>query len=188
MEFVALFGIAVALSMDAFSVSICMGLSEKRFSLKTALLCGVWFGGFQGLMTLIGFFFGRQFEHLITSVDHWIAFGLLVLIGANMIREGISGKQDEYGGTDFKTMLLLAVATSIDALAIGVGFALVSNTSIWMSALVIGLTTFVFSFCGVRVGNLFGARYNKVSVIVGGSILILLGTKILLEHLGVISF
>ena len=188
MDFITVFGIAIALSMDAFSVSICTGLSEKRFSLKTALLCGVWFGGFQALMFLIGFFLGQQFEYLITSIDHWIAFGLLVLIGANMIREAFSEENEESeGGTGGRTMFLLAVATSIDALAVGVSFAFV-NAGIWGSAAVIGLTTFVFSFVGVRIGNLFGSRYNKASMIVGGTILILLGTKILLEHLGILSF
>ena len=172
--------------MDAFSVSICKGLTTKKFSLKTAFLCGIWFGGFQALMPIIGYFLGAQFESLITNIDHWIAFGLLFLIGANMIYESFKYEEDEKSNkNDVKTMFLLAVATSIDALAVGVTFAFL-QVSIWISILIIGVTTFVFSFGGVAIGNLFGAKYSKPSSIIGGVILILIGTKILLEHLGVI--
>lgn len=186
MDIISLLGIAVALSMDAFSVSICKGLATKNFSLKVALLCGLWFGLFQALMPIIGYFLGAQFEHFIVHIDHWIAFGLLSVIGANMIREALSDDDEQCDGscgcTGFKTMLLLAVATSIDALAVGVTFAFL-KVDIWFSALIIGLTTFVFSFAGVKIGNIFGSRYSKTAEIVGGVILIILGIKILLEHL-----
>lgn len=184
MDFLTILGIGIALSMDAFSVSICKGLATKNFSLKTAVICGLWFGGFQALMPVIGYFLGAQFEHLIVAIDHWIAFGLLLLIGANMIREAVKGEESESADstTAFKTMFMLAIATSIDALAVGVSFAFL-QVNIWISVLIIGVTTFVFSFGGVAIGNFFGARYSKPAEITGGVILILLGTKILLEHL-----
>lgn len=184
MDFLTIFGIGIALSMDAFSVSICKGLATNKFSLKTAIICGLWFGGFQALMPVIGYFFGVQFEHFIVAIDHWIAFGLLLLIGANMIREAVKGEESESADstTAFKKMFMLAVATSIDALAVGVSFAFL-QVNIWISVLIIGVTTFVFSFGGVAIGNFFGARYSKPAEITGGVILILLGTKILLEHL-----
>ena len=186
MNFLSLLSLAIALSMDAFSVSICKGLTTKQFSVKTAILCGLWFGGFQALMPLIGYFLGAQFENLITSVDHWIAFGLLFLIGANMIREAFSDDDDnKSSNNDVKTMFLLAVATSIDALAIGVTFAFL-QVDIWQAILIIGVTTFIFSFVGVAIGNFFGSKYSKPASIIGGIILILIGTKILLEHLGII--
>lgn len=189
MSFVEVLLIGIGLSMDAFSVSICKGLTSKKFSWKMALVCGLWFGFFQALMPVIGFFLGVQFEEYITAFDHWIAFGLLVLIGANMIREAIWGSDDQNnnGALDFKTMLLLAIATSIDALAVGVSFACI-QVKIWSSVLIIGLTTFVFSIIGVKIGNVFGSRFEKSAGIVGGIILILIGLKILLEHLGIISF
>ena len=187
MDIISLLAISVALSMDAFSVSICKGLATKKFSFKTALLCGLWFGGFQALMPIIGYFLGAQFEHLIKAFDHWIAFGLLLIIGVNMIREALSGADDEdcgdtCGCTGFKTMLMMAIATSIDALAVGVSFAFLS-VDLWKSVTVIGITTFLFSFAGVRIGNIFGSRYSKAAEITGGVILILLGCKILIEHL-----
>ena len=193
MDIISLLAISVALSMDAFSVSICKGLATKQFSFKTALLCGLWFGGFQALMPLIGYFLGAQFEHLITAFDHWIAFGLLLVIGVNMIREALSEEESTDNGqqttvecasncTGFKTMLMMAIATSIDALAVGVSFAFL-KVNIWFSVLVIGITTFLFSFAGVRIGNIFGSRYSKIAEITGGVILIILGVKILLEHL-----
>ena len=193
MDIISLLAISVALSMDAFSVSICKGLATKKFSLKTALLCGLWFGGFQALMPLIGYFLGAQFEHLITAFDHWIAFGLLLVIGVNMIREALSEEESADDGqqptaecscnnTGFKTMLMMAIATSIDALAVGVSFAFLS-VDLWKSVIVIGITTFLFSFAGVRIGNIFGSRYSKAAEITGGVILILLGCKILVEHL-----
>lgn len=186
MDIITLLGISIALSMDAFSASICKGLATRKFSLRTALLCAVWFGSFQALMPLIGYFLGNQFEHFITKIDHWVAFGLLFLLGANMIREAMSGNDDEQDGscacTGVKTMFLMAVATSIDALAVGVSFAFL-KVNIWKSVLVIGVTTFLFSFFGVKIGNVFGSRYSKTAEIVGGVILIMLGIKILVEHL-----
>lgn len=189
MTFLEILLIAVGLSMDAFSVSICKGLTTKRFSWRMALTCGLWFGLFQGLMPVVGYFLGSQFQHLIESVDHWIAFGLLFLIGANMIREAVWGNEDHEHNVslDTKTMFLLAVATSIDALAVGVSFACI-QVKLWSSVLVIGLTTFLFSVLGVKIGNVFGSKFEKTAGIFGGIILILIGLKILLEHLGVIAF
>ena len=186
MNFLTLLSLAIALSMDAFSVSICKGLTTKEFSIKTAISCGLWFGFFQALMPVIGYFLGIQFESLITSIDHWIAFGLLFLIGANMIREAFGDEDDKNSSkNDIKTMFLLAIATSIDALAIGVTFAFL-QVNIWTAILIIGVTTFVYSFVGVAIGNFFGSKYSKPASIIGGVILILIGTKILLEHLGVL--
>lgn len=189
MSFVEILLIGIGLSMDAFSVSICKGLTTKQFSWKMALTCGLWFGFFQALMPVIGYFLGEQFEQYITAVDHWIAFGLLFLIGANMIREAVWGNEDhEHNGSlDFKTMLLLAIATSIDALAVGISFACI-QVKIWSSVLIIGVTTFLFSIIGVKIGNVFGSKFERSAGIVGGIILILIGLKILLEHLGIISF
>ena len=188
MTFVELFLIAIGLSMDAFSVSICKGLTTKKFSWRMALVCGLWFGFFQALMPVIGYFLGAQFQELIEAYDHWIAFGLLVLIGANMIREAVWGKEEQQDGSlGFKTMFLLAIATSIDALAVGVSFACI-QVKIWSSVLIIGITTFLFSVLGVKIGNVFGSKYEKSASIVGGIILILIGLKILLEHLDIISF
>ena len=189
MSFVEILLIGIGLSMDAFSVSICKGLTTKQFSWKMALTCGLWFGFFQALMPVIGYFLGEQFEQYITAVDHWIAFGLLFLIGANMIREAVWGNEDhEHNGSlDFKTMLLLAIATSIDALAVGISFACI-QVKIWSSVFIIGVTTFLFSIIGVKIGNVFGSKFERSAGIVGGIILILIGLKILLEHLGIISF
>ena len=206
MSFVEILLIGIGLSMDAFSVSICKGLTTKQFSWKMALTCGLWFGFFQALMPLIGYFLGEQFEEYITAVDHWIAFGLLFLIGANMIREALSKKTSDQelslraerseawqssttqnGSLGFKTMLLLAIATSIDALAVGISFACI-QVKIWSSILIIGVTTFLFSVLGVKIGNVFGSKFEKSAGIIGGIILILIGLKILLEHLGIINF
>ena len=188
MTFIELLLIAIGLSMDAFSVSICKGLTTKRFSWRMALLCGLWFGFFQALMPVIGYYLGAQFQEMIEAYDHWIAFGLLFLIGANMIREALSKKEESANGDlDVKTMFLLAIATSIDALAVGVSFACI-QVKLWSSVLIIGITTFLFSVLGVKIGNVFGSKYEKSAGIVGGIILILIGLKILLEHLGVIAF
>ena len=186
MSFVELFLIAVGLSMDAFAVSICKGLGAKRLSARQALLVGLYFGGFQALMPLIGWMLGCRFEVLIRSVDHWIAFLLLLVIGGNMIKE--SRGQAEQLSDDFglKTMLLLAVATSIDALAVGVSFAFL-KVRILQAVLLIGITTFCFGAAGVKIGNLFGSRYQAKAELAGGIILILIGTKILLEHLGILG-
>ncbi len=188
MTFLELLLIAIGLSMDAFSVSICKGLTTKKFSWRMALVCGLWFGLFQALMPIIGYFLGAQFQEMIEAYDHWIAFGLLFLIGANMIREAVWGKEEQQDGSlGFKTMFLLAIATSIDALAVGVSFACI-QVKLWSSVLIIGVTTFLFSVLGVKVGNVFGSKYEKSASIVGGIILILIGLKILLEHLGIIAF
>ena len=189
MSFVELLLIAIGLSMDAFSVSICKGLTTKKFSWRMALVCGLWFGFFQALMPIIGYYLGAQFQEMIEAYDHWIAFGLLFLIGANMIREAVWGKEEDENNAalDVKTMFLLAIATSIDALAVGVSFACI-RVKLWSSVIVIGLTTFAFSVLGVKIGNVFGSKYEKSAGIIGGIMLILIGLKILLEHLGVIAF
>lgn len=184
--------IAVGLSMDAFAVSICKGLATKKVGVKHMLIVGLWFGGFQALMPLIGYLLGTAFEQYITSFDHWIAFALLTLIGANMLREAFSKDEEESAGASlsFGTMLVLALATSIDALAVGITltFLVESIGYLIFAVLSIGIITFILSAIGVRVGNLFGVKYKKGAVISGGAILILLGVKILLEHLGVINF
>ncbi len=188
MSFIDIFLIGVALSMDAFAVSICKGLSVKRVEPKHLLTVGVYFGGFQALMPLIGFLLGFKFERFIVSVDHWIAFVLLALIGGNMIKEALSKEDDEHDASfSFRTMLPLAVATSIDALAVGISFAFL-GVDIVEAAILIGITTFVLSGVGVYVGNIFGAKYKSKAELVGGVVLILIGLKILFEHLGVISF
>lgn len=181
-----LFLIAVGLSMDAFAVSVCKGLAMEKAPLKKAAVAGLWFGSFQAIMPLIGYLLGSQFEKYITSIDHWIAFVLLALIGSNMIRESFSREEEKTSGTmHFKEMLLLAVATSIDALAVGVTFAFL-RVDIVPAVCFIGIITFVLSAAGVKVGNLFGSRYKSKAELAGGIILILIGIKILLEHLGIL--
>ncbi len=189
MGFFALFVLAVGLSMDAFAVSVCKGLSMKKAGVKGMLVCGGWFGCFQALMPLIGFLLGSLFANAIVSVDHWIAFGLLALIGVNMLREAFSEEEEkeENGDLSVRTMFILAVATSIDALAVGISLAMAGNVNIWTAVLLIGCTTFVLSAVGVKVGSLFGARFEKKAQVAGGVILILLGVKILLEHLGLLG-
>lgn len=186
MSLFSLFIIAVGLSMDAFAVSICKGLAMKKINLKKACIVGLWFGGFQALMPLIGYLLGSQFEQYITAIDHWIAFVLLGLIGASMIKEALS-KEDECANDslDFKTMFLLAVATSIDALAVGVTFAFL-QVDIVPAVSFIGIITFTLSAIGVKVGNVFGIKYKSKAELAGGIILIVMGIKILLEHLGVL--
>ena len=187
MGIIELFLLAVGLSMDAFAVSICKGLSVKKLKLKHALICGGYFGFFQALMPVIGYFAGVWFADLISSFDHWVVFILLALIGGNMIRESFSNEEEEVGDSfAFKTMFMMAIATSIDALAVGVSFAFL-NVNICTSALLIGLTTFVLSAIGVKVGNVFGSKYESKAELVGGIILILIGLKVLLEHLGLIN-
>lgn len=180
--------LAVGLSMDAFAVSICKGLAMKKATLKAELTCGVWFGGFQALMPMIGFFLGTLFAEAIQAFDHWVAFGLLVLIGANMLKEAFS-PEEETADADLsvKTMFLMAVATSIDALAVGISLAMAGGVNIWLAALCIGICTCLLSAAGVKIGNVFGSRYEKKAQVAGGVILILLGIKILLEHLGVLA-
>ncbi len=187
-----LFVLAVGLSMDAFAVSVCKGLAMQKCRLKNAMVCGVWFGGFQALMPLIGYLLGYQFREYITSFDHWVAFVLLAVIGANMIREAL-GKGGEEAETsmdasmDVKTMFLLAVATSIDALAAGITFAFLPDTNILAAVLFIGCITLILSTAGAKIGNLFGAKYKSRAELAGGVILIVLGVKILLEHLGILG-
>ena len=187
MHFAELFLIAVGLSMDAFAVSVCKGLSVKQLRPKHALLAGLYFGGFQFLMPVIGWLLGYRFESMISSVDHWIAFGLLILIGGNMIKESFSKEEELNDDFGVKTMLLLAVATSIDALAVGVTFAFLS-VRILPAAGLIGVTTFLLSVVGIYIGRAFGAKYQAGAERLGGIILILIGLKILLEHLGILNF
>jgi len=181
---------AIALSMDAFAVSVCKGLASSKLEIKHMAITGAWFGGAQALMPLIGFFIGKSFSEYITEFDHWIAFVLLALIGANMIKEALSSEACDASSASFgfKTMLLMALATSIDALAVGVTYALLPDVNIWAAISMIGITTFILSALGVRFGAFFGARYKRIAELIGGSVLILMGTKILLEHLGVINF
>ena len=188
-----LFLLAVGLSMDAFAVSVCKGLAMKKVTLKAEATCGLWFGGFQMLMPIIGFFLGSLFAEAIEAFDHWVAFGLLVIIGINMLKEALE-KEDESGDNpekdadlSVKTMFLMAVATSIDALAVGISLAMVGSVNIWLAAAFIGICTCLLSALGVKIGNVFGSRYEKKAELAGGVILILLGVKILLEHLGVLA-
>lgn len=181
-----LFIIAVGLSMDAFAVSICKGLSVQSLKPKHSLITGLYFGGFQAFMPLIGYILGKQFEHLITSIDHWIAFVLLGLIGLNMIKESRSKAEELNCSFTPKAMLPLAVATSIDALAVGITFAFL-NVNIFYAVIFIGITTFILSAAGVKIGQLFGAKFKSKAELAGGIVLILMGTKILLEHLGIIG-
>ena len=193
MSFIEILLIGVGLSMDAFAVSVCQGLSMTKIRWGHALTVGLYFGGFQALMPFTGWMLGSQFAGRIQQYDHWVAFVLLVLIGGNMIREALSGEEDEAedaaigAGLDHKKLFLMAIATSIDALAVGVTFAFL-DTAILPAIGIIGTTTFFISVAGVVVGCWFGARYKKRAEITGGVILVLLGVKILLEHLGVIGF
>lgn len=183
MSLIELFIIAVGLSMDAFAVSICKGLSMEKMSWKSGLIVGLYFGGFQAGMPFIGYLLGSQFKDAITAFDHWIAFILLGAIGFNMIRESRSTEEECVGcSLDPKTMVLLAIATSIDALAVGITFAFL-KVEIVPAVSFIGLTTFTLSALGVKVGAVFGSRYKSRAEFAGGLILILMGIKILLEHL-----
>ena len=178
--------LAVGLSMDAFAVSICKGLDSKKADANVMVTCGAWFGGFQALMPIIGYFLGSLFAEAIEAIDHWIAFTLLALIGANMIREALSKKEEEVSADlSVKTMFLMAVATSIDALAVGISLAMAGNTNIWLAASLIGVTTFALSAIGVKIGSIFGNRFEKKAEFAGGVILIFLGVRILLQHLGI---
>ncbi|MDO5784702.1 MAG: manganese efflux pump MntP family protein [Eubacteriales bacterium] len=183
MSLFELFVLAVGLSMDAFAVSVCKGLSVQQLRFRHACIAGAYFGGFQALMPLIGFLLGVQFQRYIVSIDHWIAFILLCLIGVNMVIESFKDAEELNASFSVMTMLPLAVATSIDALAVGVTFAFL-QVNIIPAVLFIGCTTFVLSAIGIKVGNLFGARYKGRAELVGGIVLILIGCNILLEHLG----
>lgn len=186
-----LFLLAVGLSMDAFAVSVCKGLAMKKATFSAQMTCGLWFGGFQALMPLIGFFLGALFADAIEAFDHWVAFGLLAIIGVNMLKEALEPEEECAGENDadlsVKTMFIMAVATSIDALAVGISLAMAGNVNIFLAVIFIGITTCVLSAAGVKVGNVFGSRYEKKAEIAGGIILILLGVRILLEHLGVLG-
>ena len=185
--------LALGVSMNAFAVSICKGLCMKKATLKASCTCGIWFGGFQAIMPLIGFLLGSLFAEAIQTVDHWVAFGLLVIIGFNMLKEAFEKNEDAQacpadGVVDLsaKTMFVMAVATSIDALAVGVSLAMAGDVNIVTAVLLIGLFTFGMSAVGVQIGNVFGGRFEKKAQLAGGVILIVLGCKILLEHLGVL--
>ena len=181
--------LALSVSMDAFAVSMCKGLSVKKARLKECMTCGVWFGGFQALMPLAGFFLGSLFAGKIEKFDHWVAFGLLAIIGANMLKEVFEKECDccnENADFSVKTMFLMAIATSIDALAVGISLAMAGNVNIYLAVVLIGVFTGTLSAIGVKIGNIFGSRYEKKAQFVGGAVLILLGVKILLEHLSVL--
>ena len=195
MGFGELLLLAVGVSMDAFAVSICKGLAMKKATLKAGLTCGIWFGGFQAIMPLIGFFLGYLFADAIEAIDHWVAFVLLGIIGIYMLKEAFAKDCDccEGHDADFspKTMFVMAVATSIDALAVGISLAMAGLPifgldGIFSAVIQIGLCTCIFCTAGVKIGNAFGSRYEKKAQMAGGLILILLGTKILLEHLGIL--
>ncbi len=184
--------LALGVSMDAFAVSICKGLAMQRATLKEGLICGAWFGGFQAMMPLVGFFLGTLFADAIQTIDHWVAFVLLAIIGVNMLKEALEKSECECcreNGADLsvKTMFVMAVATSIDALAVGISLAMAGNVNIFMAVALIGAFTCGMSAMGVKIGNVFGSRFEKKAQLAGGLILILLGLKILLEHLGILE-
>ena len=192
MNFFELLLIAVSMSMDAFAVSICKGLSVRKVTPKQCLAVGGWFGGFQALMPLIGFFLGTLFAEAIQAIDHWVAFVLLGFIGVNMLKEAFCKEEegcdcDHNADLSFKTMFVMAIATSIDALAVGISLAMAGNVNIFTAVLLIGLFTCLMSAVGVKVGNVFGSKFEKKAQMAGGVILILLGLKILLEHLGILA-
>ena len=192
MGFGELFILAIGVSMDAFAVSICKGLATKKAGLRQMGACGLWFGGFQALMPLIGFFLGTLFAAAIEAFDHWVAFALLAFIGGNMLKEALEKNEceccnDQNGDFGFKTMFVMAIATSIDALAIGVSMALAGDVNIWVAISLIGLTTCVTSALGVKIGNIFGAKFEKKAQLAGGIILVLIGVKILLDHMGILG-
>ena len=175
--------ISIGLAMDAFAVSICKGLQLTKMDWDKATIVGLYFGSFQALMPTIGYFLGTTFENLVTKIDHWIVFILLIFIGTNMIKESLSKSEKNINNkVNFKTMILLAFATSIDALAVGITFAFL-NVNLILSITLIGITTFILSIIGVKIGNKFGSKYKQKAEIIGGIILILIGLKILLEHL-----
>lgn len=178
-----LFVLAIALAMDAGAVAICKGLSVEKVKPRQQMIVGLYFGGFQAMMPVIGFLLGVQFQDLIQNIDHWIAFILLALIGINMVREALGESESVDASFDFKTMLPLAIATSIDALAVGVTFAFL-KVDILMAVSLIGVVTFLISVIGMKIGNVFGCRYKSKAEMFGGLVLIFIGLKILLEHLG----
>lgn len=188
MGIVELLLVAIGLSMDAFAVSICKGLSVQKLKQSQFWLVGLWFGGFQALMPAIGYLLGDAFEQYICNFDHWVAFALLCLIGGKMIKEGLSKDCDAADSSfAWRSMAVLAIATSIDALAVGITFALLPDVNIILAITLIGAITFMLSAVGLKAGNVFGAKYKSKAEIIGGIILVLIGTKILLEHLGIIA-
>lgn len=188
MNLISLFFLAVGLSMDAFAVSVCKGLAIRKLSVKECFIVGLWFGGFQALMPALGYLLGTGFVKYIESIDHWVAFVLLAIIGGNMIRESFSKEEEKESALlDVKGMFLLAVATSIDALAVGITFAVLQDVKIIPAVAFIGCITFLISAIGVKIGNVFGTRYKSKAEFAGGVILILIGLEILLEHLGFIT-
>ena len=185
--------IAIGVSMDAFAVSVAKGISARQMKMRYALQAGLWFGGFQALMPLLGYFLGSLFAKQIEAVDHWIAFALLSLIGINMLRDAFSKNgcdccDEKNADFSVKTMFTMAIATSIDALAIGVSLSLAGGVNIWSAILIIGITTCILSAIGVKIGSIFGDKFEKKAQVFGGTILIILAFKILLEHLGVLNF
>lgn len=191
MTFFDIFLIGIGLSMDAFAVSICKGLCMKRLDYRHSFIIALFFGGFQALMPLIGFYLGTFFEEYITSFDHWIAFLLLAYIGGKMLYETLRADDDGEVCSilyrlDIRELFLLAIATSIDALAVGITFSFYKDTNIWSNIAIIGVTTFVIGFAGVAIGNKFGTKFKKKAEVAGGLILILIGVKILLEGIGVL--
>lgn len=184
MSLIELFILAVGLSMDAFAVSICKGLSLRKIKAKHMCIAGLWFGGFQALMPLIGYFLGSFFSEMIEQYDHWVAFILLAIIGGNMIKESFGKDENVDSAMDFKSMLLLAIATSIDALAVGVTFAFL-QVQIVPAVSFIGAVTFIFSAVGIKIGSLFGTKYRSKAELFGGIVLVLIGLKILFEGIGV---
>lgn len=180
--------LAVSLAMDAFAVAICKGLAMQKLTVKNMAIVGFWFGAFQALMPTIGYFLGSAFEDKITAIDHWIGFVLLAIIGVNMIREALSDEEEETTGTlGVKEMFLLAIATSIDALAVGITFAFV-EMNVLLAVVLIGIITFAISMLGVKIGNVFGTKYKAKAEIAGGTVLVLLGVNMLLEGLGIVIF
>ena len=186
MSILDLFILAVGLSMDAFAVSVCKGLSLGKIKPKHMCIAGAWFGGFQALMPLIGYFLGSFFAEMIEKYDHWVAFVLLAIIGGNMIKESFDKDEKVDSSMDVKSMLLLAIATSIDALAVGVTFAFL-QVQIVPAVSFIGVITFIFSAVGVKIGSLFGTKYKSKAELFGGIVLVLIGIKILLEGIGVLG-
>lgn len=182
MTFIELILVGISLSMDAFAVSVCKGLSVGAIKLKHMLLAGAWFGGFQALMPLIGYFLGSTFDQYVTSFDHWVAFVLLAVIGGSMIKESREKDPEQNASFAFMTMLVLAVATGIDALAVGITFAFL-NVNIIAAVSIIGVTTFAFSAAGIKIGSIFGIKYKSKAELFGGIVLVCLGAKILIEHL-----
>ena len=194
MGIIELLFLSVGLAMDAFAVSICKGLNMTKINYKNAGIIALFFGVFQAGMPVIGYALGTRFAKYIESFDHWVAFGLLAFIGGQMIYEAVKGEEDDEDSDDdgdsldIKQLFILAIATSIDALAVGITFALLDGMSIWFSVAMIGVVTFIISFFGVIIGNRFGNKYERKAVLAGGVILVLIGLKILLEHMGIINF